>query len=139
MLTNNPKRSINAGIYLVLLAFIFVAVFGLSHSMLPVDSSQMSKCPFMVSKVTICSMGVTEHIAQWQQLFNSLPYQNVMLVLLVLVGVILLVSLFKNVSNLQAEWIKARKKNQHENPETNLFNYLKIVFADGILQPKLYA
>ena len=127
-----------AGIAL-LSTFIFVALFGLSFSM-PTDSmGNMTNCPWTSATSSICPMGAAQHIAEWQKLFAAIPQSNLMLALLGLLAVSLVFYIFKIVDNPYDLFVQRYLRYRLEHPDIALFNYLQLAFAQGIVQPTLYA
>lgn len=125
------------GLLLPLLVFLFafMATFGgaVSAGMMSMDG-KMSDCPYM-GMSGYCTMDVSEHLAQWQQLFSITLEQLFSADLLPLLTLLLLVPFFI---------FLALRKRTHKFVfqrwrALELFNPLKLAFARGIIHPKLYS
>lgn len=131
---------------LTLLAFIFVALFGLSHGMAGMEKrgdGTMGGCLFN-GQAEVCTMNFSEHIAIWEGMFTSLPQNTGLVDLLILVLAIVLAvaviavwqkNLFEFSERVSSRWRLYIK----QNPQIRLFNSLIEEFSQGILNPKIFA
>lgn len=123
----------------VVSAVIFISLFGIQTSMLFAYSDAMVGCPLMGESVSMCQMGVLEHIAYWQQLFTAKvnDANSLILGLLTILFVLAFPPLsIRNKDNTPFDlsfYLYTKSK-----PQTRLFNYLNLLFSRGILQPKIY-
>lgn len=114
---------------LVIIAiFLFSAAFSITFGMQTNEHGDMAGCPFMFEQISICPMGVFEHIAKWQQ-FSAIFLLFAFVLFVVFIRA-------QNISPLHLVLSPLVFKNR---PETKLFNHLVIVFSQGILNSRLYA
>ncbi|MBI3305051.1 hypothetical protein HYZ80_01845 [Candidatus Parcubacteria bacterium] len=125
-------------IIFVLASFAFMSILGMDMSMKPKDD-QMSGCPFMAGQATMCQMGVTEHIAKWQQAFLGIPTKTNFLAFAAVLLIAILASLIKPFPQLKKLTAStARFLAYHKASCIKVFDPLLIAFSDGILNPKIY-
>lgn len=126
------KTSKTFGLSLALI-FTFVILFGVNLSM-PGDSKDLSACPLAQNVDSVCPMSASEHVAHWQGLFTTTVNQNVLALLILTLSFtgILIGLLFKQFPNPLERYFQYLKKYF-----SNLFNYIIVNLAQGILQPKL--
>lgn len=124
-----------------LFAFLTLSFFGLGHmsGMTENENGDMVGCIF-TGKTMLCKMNVIEHISLWQSMFTAIPQESLMLLaLLILLVAVIFVT--KNIlapprpSNSKALTKRLYLK---EHPDLLLFDPLKEVFSQGILNPKIY-
>lgn len=124
-----------------LIAFLLVGFFGLSHSSMAMGEDgnmTMSNCPFMSGQAVVCNMNPLEHIAAWQNMFTSIPQQDVATLLLLLLASLALVFI----------WTGQKRSSVTDSLQTPQYvrikeyipiaNSLQELFSNGILNPKLY-
>lgn len=128
---------------LALIAFIFVALFGLSHGMAGMEKRSdgtMGGCLFN-GQTEVCTMNFSEHIALWEGMMTTLPQEVGVLSLLVLALLLVVIvtfwqdSLFEFSERVASRWRLYVK----QNPHAHLFNSLIEEFSQGILNPKIFA
>lgn len=137
------KQTSNFITLFVLLSFLLIGGFGLSHSsgMEMRDDGTMGGCMFD-GRAEICPMTLAEHISNWQSMFSVIPQKSTVLIqLLVLISTLILAasvlgwrsppSLFSYFSERWRLYIK-------NNPNLPLFDRLREAFSQGILNPKIY-
>ena len=145
------NKSLNKDIFhfsalTLLLSFIFVMLLGLNLTMMKDDSgigdmiAPMTSCPFMNDSMSICPMTVAEHVAIWNSTFMATSKNSLMQLLLSVVGLVLVGVAFSNLfQNLKNIFVSRFRRYNIDHPDTALFNYLALMIARGIIQPKLYA
>lgn len=120
-------------ILLTTFAFSFIILFGLSLTMHADTHGNMSTCPFMTEKTTMCPMGAIEHIAKWQETFTATISSFALLIILIITTSLLIYNI---VPLLESPPLKKYFQKQ---PNFNFYNYLLSLFSAGILHPKIYA
>lgn len=120
-------------------AILFAAIFSLAVGMKTDAFGNMSDCQFKAENSSICSMGIMEHIGKWLQLSAAVffkTYGTALMILLLLAYT--LFAVYVRTPKISHPVI-APPTPVPESPETKIFNYLVIVFSQGILNPRLYA
>lgn len=125
---------------LVLLALVFVGIFGMNIGMAKDRDGNMRGCLLGMRQATMCQMNITEHLIRWQQGLMGIT-KNVRLLLAVLLSaLVILPYLEKNLKKQWADFVIAKlryyKKQEHV---FKLFHYLPVFFSRGILNPRIYA
>lgn len=120
--------------------FILSVTFGMMIGMQTNEHGMMSNCPFMSEQASVCPMSAMDHIAKWQGLFTAIVLKSNMssslFLLLLAVVIFLYVRLYvKSIFFL----FVLPPSFAHNKQELTLFNYLVILFSQGILNPRLYA
>jgi small-conductance mechanosensitive channel len=123
----------------LLVFFLFIALFGVSLSMATDSQGNMTGCPWMSEVTKVCPMDVAEHIAEWQRLLTVTPQQNLSLLMLALMSFTAVLYILNHFIYLEYLFTHYYQRYKREHPDISLFNYLNLIFARGILQPKLYA
>jgi len=121
-------------------AFLFGAAFSMSFGMQLDRNNNMSGCPFMLEKTSVCSMGVAEHIAKWQQLFTAVFSKSdglAFIILFLFAAVLFIIFVRRSDVSLLARVLSPPIPKTE--PEVKLFNQLVVAFSQGILNPRLYA
>ncbi len=98
----------------------------------------MTNCPLSSNFLTPCHMGINQHIAKWQQIFQALPFTSASLLFLLGFFFISTVFYIRTVSSLAPPMSSRLKSYQKEHPNIG-FDKLLLAFSDGILHPKIYA
>lgn len=124
----------NLIIALILTAFVYVAIFGLSFGMNMSRNGQMTHCPFMSETSSLCQMTIGDHVSAWQNILANLAE----VVGLVWLGVILTFSVFRIVIDATGLAVRNRRR-RFDFFDFKIFNFLHLVFADGILNSRIYA
>lgn len=137
------KRVSKIVMILTLAAFISVAFFGITQSTMGMEKKAddtMGGC-LLTGMEEICKMSFTAHLTEWQSIFNTTVTQNAFTIILLLLLAVVVVStgIFKRsllllFSRQSTHWRLYLKYN----PELSLFNPVKVAFARGILNPKIY-
>lgn len=126
--------------FLVILLVFSAFVFSVAYSWGSVETiyhfkTQTAQCP--VSEAQTGCPTISEHISSLQMLVTTLPdTRTILSVLFILLAVAVLGSYFIKQPNVRLAPIG--RLFHIKNPELSLFNYLKIAFARGILNPKIY-
>lgn len=126
-----------------LLAFIAVAFFGMSQTMMGMEKRSdgtMSGCMFS-GQAEICTMTFSEHIAHWQAMFTTtVPQKALAFALLILLAVTFVaVAIFKRNLLLLYNYYATRWRLYiKQNPNLSLFNPLSEAFSNGLLNPKIF-
>ena len=119
-------------------AFIGIALFGVSASM-PMDKNgNMSGCPFMVSATSMCPMNALEHVTYWQLLFVSVVPANAAPAFLAILAIIAYGIFRKRLASEISQAFQSIRLH-HKNAPLKFFNPLLLLLSDGILHPKIYA
>lgn len=102
--------------------------------------STMGTCLFEGNS-GVCLMTLAEHISKWQSLLTATIPQK----LFVLIFVILLITVFvlkktfkRNLLLLFNKHVIRWRSCSRQNPQMFLFNHLREIFSQGILNPKSY-
>lgn len=125
------------------IAFLSVALFGISQIMMGMEKRSdgtMEGCIFD-GGAEICAMNIMEHIAHWQSMLTAPAPQKALVfaLLLLLVAVFTTITIFKrNLLLLSGHYTIHWRLYIRQNPNLFLFNHLRIAFARGILNPKIY-
>lgn len=97
----------------------------------------MSKCMFMDQGWT-CQMTITQHIAQWEQMFAGISNSDVLMFFLASLPLILAISVFKY-TGIDPPLLYTYKRLVKENFQLKLLNNFLHAFSKGIIHPRLYA
>ncbi len=139
-----PRFSTTGKVLLVLglMAFLFLGVFGMSHSTMNMGtdgSMTMSNCLFMSGQAVVCDMNTLEHISAWQSMFVTTLHQNgsdlLVLILVALALALVWTRLLwpRPSQNLSQAFSIARLQ------KAGLpLPLLQELFSRGILNPKLF-
>ncbi len=130
-----------ADVFLVLglMAFLFLGIFGMSHSTMgmgPDGSMAMTNCPFMTGQAVVCNMNPLEHIAAWQSMFTSTLAQNGSMFILLFLAALALVwtrSLWPPPEKALGSTFRILHREEHLPP-----SLLQELFSSGILNPKVF-
>lgn len=107
---------------LLIIYFIFIAVWGVNLTMLGMDN-EMASCPFMNNWAVICQMNPISHLSGWQGIFTAL----------VILLVFLIIKFnFKNI--LPKEKIRTFPSQKFLIFCSNIL----LAFIRGVLHPKIY-
>ena len=127
-------------VFLMLFAFIF-SIAGSWGSVETIYHFQTKTAPCPASEAQTGCPLLSEHVSSWQEMFiTTLPDTRTALSMLFILSLLVIFaalgSHFKKQLQNQADLVKQFFYRQ--NPELSLFNYLKLAFARGILNPKIY-
>lgn len=126
-----------------LIAFLTVAFFGISGSMMGMEKRSdgtMGGCIFD-GRAEICAMNIVEHLSHWQSMLTApTPQKALAFALLLLLAVVFVaVAIFKrNLLLLFSYYTTRWRLYIRNNPELSLFDNLREAFSQGILNPKIY-
>ena len=135
-LYNISMRLLNKNIISALLvSFVFTMTVGgfVSSEMMMSDDGMMQPCPFM-GAASICNMSPLEHFSQWQQMFTSIPQEFSIASLLLLLALALVSYFIGHLSPPKRTEVFVPRHRYRE----RVFDPLKLAYARGILNPKLY-
>lgn len=94
----------------------------------------------MPKHALVCSMGASEHIAKWQQLFTAtLSKSDAFASIIFLLLTFVFLAVFARAQNISPLTLALYPPIPKNKPETKLFNHLVIAFLQGILNPKIYS
>ena len=131
-----------AALVLGLGAFLFLGVFGMSHSTMnmgPDGSMTMSNCPFMSGQAVVCNMNPLEHIAAWQSMFATTFQQNGSdLLTLLLVALALALVWTRSFWPRSKQYLQPAFSIPQHRKERLPLPLLQELFSNGILNPKLF-
>lgn len=124
-----------------LVAFLSFGFFGISHTVTSMGSGGMalSNCLFMSEQAAVCDMSPLEHIAAWQSMVTTVPQQNGLGLLMLLLAALTLAFVWAS-----WYWPKFERKPQlrlstvaqrETYPPPPLYQDL---FSSGILNPKVF-
>ncbi len=123
----------------LLIIFLSVLAFSLFH--MPTAGMGMSEaasdCLFMTHEVTLCSMGVLDHVAAWQSAFLA-TIPSFALLLLLLVAALVLFTVAPNLLVKQKYRAPLLSRNLTERTSLFIARPLQELFSNGILHPKLF-
>ena len=120
-----------------LISFIFIGIFGVNLGMTYKDG-KMINCPLSSNSLTPCHMGLTQHIAKWQQIFQALPFTSASLLFLLGMFFVAIVFYTRTLSALSPPASSRLNSYQQEHLGIGL-DKLLLAFSSGILHPKIYA
>lgn len=133
------SRKIANTIFVIgVIAFFFVGFLGVTNFGMDMGmSGMMFHCPF-ANGMSLCDMSPFEHMATWQSMFTSLPRQQDIGSLFLLLLVCFLLFAWKRYryppsKNLVRQFLYVRYKEY-----IPLGNFLQEAFSKGILNPKLF-
>lgn len=121
-------------------AFFVAAILNIGSQMPIKADGTMGGCLFN-GQAELCTMGFGQHFAQWQNMFTATPSKTMTLSLvLAVIGLFILASAFLKRHLIWAvERMAALQKLYliHQR-SLSLFNPLREVFSQGILNPEIY-
>ena len=135
----STKKLGKIALILTAVVFLWAGTFGLLYHIGEMQAGgAMSGCLFN-GQMEICAMNLSEHIALWQRMFTALPQNTNLLNIFILASTLVAVvfwrkSLFEFFESIASRWRFYIK--QHL--QVNLLNPLRVAFARGILNPKIY-
>jgi len=124
-------------VLLSIVALLLIGGFGLNLSMPMQDDGEMVNCPLTNDSSSFCQMGVTEHIAKWQQMFQAVHFSGAFFIFLL--GFVLAVWYLSQRAYFSLSPPMKLRFYKKEHPDIRLFDNLLLAFSGGILHPKIYA
>ena len=127
-----------------MLSIIFLVSIGLvvGAGGMGTDHESMIGCPFMAGENTLCPMGVVGNLAVWQGLAGSIPERFGLITAL---STVLVVLVFLGVRERE-QWKRSSislglRQVLYEKHflDTRLFVFVKKLFSQGILNPKIFS
>lgn len=136
------KNLVKIVLILATISFMWLGTFGLLNHMTGMKSDNqmnMEGCLFN-GQEEICNMDFSEHLSVWRSMVTSLPQNFGLLniLLLVIVFVVIIPFLHDPLSKLSKKIRSRYKLYIRQHPQINLFNFIKEIFSQGILNPKLF-
>ena len=121
----------------LMLTFVAGAIFAVSMGMSMDMNGNMLPCPFMPDSSAVCPMSVATHIAEWQQLFTTLPSSLLVVSSLLFSIIIVAFSLFIKKLRLapRIKYFLAK----HHHTSLKVFAPLHVAYSRGVLNSRLYA
>lgn len=133
---------------LIMTTFFFVSFFGIflcttfSHSGMEkvlTDRSMNNGSAMMCTMVSDaqCTMSIVDHLHRWDTVFAAdahfVSYQVIAFFFLILF--LAFIDVWRSISRYFYRYLIQYR---HTNPYISLYNFLRLLFAQGILHPKIY-
>lgn len=146
-MTKSSQKVIKFPVFLLTvwaLLFGFICV-GMFHEP-SIGMDTMNSNPTLTaiaSQESCCGTNVSQHIQSWKNTFLAVPQGVRDALTLLALGLTLIlgyswVSLWNRRPSIELDIGRLRLYIRRQNPELILFNHLKLAFARGILNPKIY-
>ena len=123
-------------------ALLLAGSFGLPHLGMTMEMDMdgnmtMSDC-YMPGMTVICNMTPLEHIAGWQSIFTSVPAQNSVSILLLLIAAVVIG--FTWITQMHSPPVDRQRLLVYSRQREYfpLHSQLQELFSQGILNPKLF-
>lgn len=129
------KDSQKKVVLLCLLAFFTLSFCGVAHFGMTMNpDGTMSDCPFM-GLTSVCKMSPMEHIVAWQNMFVSLPLNNIAILFsfLMLASIAIFYSKSRSINGSPPLSYMFLKEKRFVAP-----NFLQDAFSRGILNSKYF-
>ncbi|MAJ97543.1 MAG: hypothetical protein CMI56_02935 [Parcubacteria group bacterium] len=123
----------------IVIVFASAVVFGINSGMDMRQGVAMTGCMFNQS--ADCTMGITEHINQWQQTFIVSQNKNddiLLFSILLLAGMGIVLPFLQNRNHVLDAYFDYSKIHKERNALTKLFDHILIALSDGKINPKIY-
>lgn len=138
----NPIKFIKFPIALVTMLVLVFGFFcmGLFHKAPMHMEGMETNMVTMQADPSCCGMGISGHMDSWRQVSQTIPRDFRDVLILLALGLITLVAVWRPPSVLKFFDIDfiAYRLYLRSNPDLINFNHLKLAFARGILNPKIY-
>ena len=138
---SNTEKLIKFPVVLTTLGMLVFGFFcvGLFHKM-PMEEVGATSMVSMQVYPSCCSMGISQHIDSWKLLSQSLPRDARDIITLFALGLITLVARWRPLLARKFSEVDliAYSSYLRRNPGLINFHHLKLAFAKGILNPKVY-
>ena len=120
------------------LLFFLVGFLGFSHfSMTTEFYGKMSDCPFM-GVIALCQMTPLEHLASWQTMFKTLPYQQKGIFFVLILFIILFSLSWLGIFILKKDLLEYRFQFISRFHNATFRTALEEAFSNGIVHPKIF-
>lgn len=87
----------------------------------------------------VCKNAFAEHLSLWQAMFTALPQEKSLLGALGVAVIAAIAFIFQKRSFLLSETLTIRQRQYRKrHPSFLLFNFLRTLFSQGILNPKVH-
>lgn len=136
-----PTKAQKALMIFGMIAFLSLGFFGMSHSSMamgPDGNMTMSNCPFMSGQAVVCNMNPLEHIAAWQSMFTTIPQQDTVAIILMLLAALAMTLLWTHLRRPSIGSTYAPTQLFIRSDYIPLATPLQELFSNGILNPKLF-
>ena len=136
----NVKRTNTTIAIVFLIALPTAVIFSVSYGMAMGNDGIMEGCLFSHTN-SFCPMSLFEHLDTWKSMFvANFPKtaEIFLLLLLTLFGLTLMLYALRLKLNRPSKNKADHKLYIKQKPDIPLFNYLREIFAQGILKPKIY-
>lgn len=123
-----------------MLIFGFVCSGMASHASMHGDMNSMAVMQTAGSQQKCCNASISKHIESWKSTLIIVPHEirDRLLLLILVLAIVLIVSRLRFQHNFtDLHWLSYGMY-ARDNPNLALFNHLKLAFARGILNPKVY-
>jgi len=126
-----------------LLSIIFLVSFGLviGSASMGAEHASMVDCPLMAGDGALCPMGIFEHLGTWQTLARSMPerFGIIMSLSMMIAFFVLLIAQEKERWRQHSIRLSPLQALHERNfPDNKLFVFVKTLFSQGILHPKIF-
>lgn len=101
------------------------------------DHGMLPDCPYSTGQNSMCPMDLVDHMTVFKQTFTLAAVGAWGLVLIMLFTPFVLADLLR-LDILNFSLIEKLRRFEDENFSLQLFDWLKLVLARGLMQPKLY-
>ncbi len=120
------------------LGFSCGTMFG--HSSMHMPASAMTSVMPLNSQQECCNTGISKHFEQWQNVLLAAPKEmrDGLILLLIGLGLAFFASRLQFSREASERLTLAYRLYERDNPDLALFNHLKLAFARGILNPKVF-
>ena len=121
------------------LVFGFVCVGMVKHASMHIDLNHM-QTNFVSNQQECCNTGISNHIQSLKDTLLVMPREMRDGLLILILGIIttLVIGLYKSRHHAPDYSLQFYRLYARDNPDLPLFNHLRLVFARGILNPKVY-
>ena len=119
---------------LIFSLFLVTNVGGFMSADIMIKDGMLTPCPFM-GVASLCNMTPLEHVSQWQQMFTTTSQEFASTALLLLLSLVVVFTVVNFLSKHKLAPIRPVSRYRYRE---RVFDSLKLAFARGILNPKLY-
>ena len=141
-MTSNFLQKIKLSIILIVLGVLTFgfACAGMTKHTFMHDADMSSVAMSSANNQECCNTSISKHIGSWKDTLLVVPPDMRDGLLILILGFIatLTIGLFKVHPPLSDYRLLFYKLYARDNPDLTLFNHLKLAFARGILNPKVY-
>ncbi|MFA6553017.1 MAG: hypothetical protein WCT27_01170 [Patescibacteria group bacterium] len=132
---NKPLRTV-ASLALVIV-FVAVSFLLLSIGVINMMQGSIAHCPYMADNQSMCPMTIADHVQSWVRMFSTvLPDWFGIVALIILVLAIGHTLVYTNLE--LGSWRFTLFRHSLQFPNVLIFEYLRRILSQGILNPKIY-